>query len=264
MIRLVLRFLLLVILSASLAVGLLHAQSDAPELRRVPSALANLTPKEINSIFGPAEGHATEVRGPHGEQLGLIPDFVNSGPENIDIPCRNAEVHGVAGAVQPTRDEMLYEASRKYDLIASGTVGPTTSFMLPDGGFLYSMMPFRVTDLVKNSTAVPVERGTTISVGREGGVLRVGNKSVTAVCTGFQLFQPGQQYLVFLQYVSKANVFVARKAYQFVNGKAAGMGVHGAEHWHGSGPPIAGMDQGELLQLAKSQAQRAAREDAKP
>lgn len=254
---------LLIILAASVSLATAVAQADHPELRQVPDTLKNLTAKQINSIFGPSGGHETQSRYPDGTLTpGLIPMFVDSGPESITIPCTEAtDQSPIMGSMQSSRDERLYQAAHNYDLIALGTSGPISTYMLPDGGFLYSMMPIHIDDIVKNNSTAPAQVGATIVVGREGGVLHVDGKTVKAVCSRFQLFEQGKQYLLFLHYIPEAHAYVVRDAYRFVNGMAATLRAGGEERWHGSGPGIVGMTRDDLLRLAKQQAQRSENED---
>ena len=258
-------------LAAFLTVGLLRAQSrTSAKLVQPPSPLRAFTPQEINSLLGPAGGHTTSVKSPDGSTQREIPILLSSGrPPNgvLHIPCTGpvyeSPVDGSEQAVW-TKERLFFDAARRYDLIALGRVLSSKSYMLPDGGFLYSLLQFRVQQVIRNNPAAPVEPGKEITIGREGGILRTEGVVVSAVCTDFPLYQIGDlQYLLFFKYIPKAKIYLAsRWGYTFLQGKAVGVGPRFADTLFRNASSvkvstIVGMSKASLLQMAEEQAERA-------
>ncbi|HEV2232499.1 MAG TPA: hypothetical protein VGV68_03735 [Terriglobia bacterium] len=192
--------------------------------------------------------------------------FLRHGPQSGIVDVRQqgaAHESPVEGSELPTREQVFFDAATRFDLIALGRPGVSRSYILPNGGFLYSIMQFQVEDVVKNNPTAPVQPGALITIGREGGILRVKSKSGSELMLrnwslDDPLFQTGRQYLLFFEYIPKAQIYLAsRYGYKFAEGKTVATDPAGEAHEYLSGPTIVGMDKDELLQMAKGQAQRA-------
>lgn len=239
--------------------------SAQTKLRQVPPVLGSLTPEEVNTFFMPGGTAGTRPTTVNGEPQILW--FLRHGPQSGIVDVRQqgaAHESPVEGSDLPTREQVFFDAATRFDLIALGRPGVSRSYILPNGGFLYSIMQFQVEDVVKNNPAAPVEPGALITIGREGGILRVKSAPESELILrnwslDFPLFQTGAQYFLYLRYNPKARIYIpARGAYKFVSGKAVDLDPDGKEYLFLSGPPIEGMTKSDLLQMAKDQAQRAA------
>lgn len=230
--------------------------------RSVPPVLGSLTPEEVNSLFMPG-GNAGPAKTNGEPQILWV---LRHGPQSgtYDLPQEGAAHEiPIEGSLLPTREQAFFDAATRFDLIALGRPGRPRSYILPNGGFLYSVMQFQVEDVIKNNPAAPVEPGALITIGREGGILRVKSKSGSErILRNWSLddplFQTGRQYLLFFEYIPKAQIYLAsRYGYKFAEGKTVATDPAGEAHEYLSGPPIVGMEKSELLQMAKEQAQRA-------
>lgn len=199
-----------------------------------------LTPQEVNRLFAPAGAY----------ELGGIPKLLSRGSGNVRVPC----ILGVPQIVVMSPTDTLNMLARESDLVVMGKAEKSSSYMLPNKGFLYSKTAFVVNDVIKNNPKAPVEASSAIIVVRPGGALRISGRMVYAICSDFQLFHAGQDYLLYLHYIAQNGEYRVQgpNGFKFTGSKAFGLGKQGTAHqWLRS---FVGMDQKLLLKMAKETA----------
>lgn len=240
--------------------GRLSAQNKP---RNVPPALGSLMPEEVNSLFMPAGMAGPALVNGVPQILYMLMHGPQSG--TADVNCQGPPEPTTVPRPLPTREQAAVDDAARFDLIALGTPERPRTYILPNGGFLYSLMKFQVEDIIKNNPGAPVQPGDLITIGREGGILYTNKVTLRAWCTDYRLFQTGAEYVLYLQYNPKAGIYIpSRYGYEFVSGKTIGLGPHGRDHSTLSGPPIVGMNKSDFISMEKDGALRAQERGGKP
>lgn len=230
------------------------AMAQAPRTRA--PVLSALTDQQINHLLGPPGGHVISVRAfPGAPPETLIQGSLNGRPPGAAVslgPCGGSGP-GLRVGPEPTPAQRIYEDLSSTDLAVVGKVGAAKSYALPDGGFLYSILPFRVEQVIKNNPAAPISPGDTITIGRDGGELEIAGHLVTAYCQNDPPYIPGVTYFLSLRYVPSAAIYITHGGLILANGQVQRLGPRFPHHparWYD------GMSARRFLVTEREQAQR--------
>lgn len=102
-------------------------------------------------------------------------------------------------------------------LVVLGTPVSGISHMTAEKHFLYTDWRFRVMRIFKNNSETPVQEEAQITVIRPGGELKIGKRTVYATENNFKDFYPGEQDLLFLQFIPETGAYkaVAEDSFKF-------------------------------------------------
>lgn len=221
-----------------------------------PPQLQALSDKQINQLLGPPGGHVISTQGAAGgPKMGLVQERLSEpGPGVIALRC-NGVPEAIRVGPPPTLPQRIYTDLEYTDFAGVGIFGEGASYILPDGGFLYSVLPFRVEAIIKSPATTPQAVGSTITVARPGGTLEIGGRYVTTVCPSDPSFAENTRYLVFFRLLPGTKVFRPLVAFKLAGGTAVRLGAP-------AGRPVLGA--ASLLRLARAQAERLARGEPRP
>jgi hypothetical protein len=95
------------------------------------------------------------------------------------------------------------------DMVVVGTPVSGVSHMTAEKHFLYTDWQFRVIEIFKNNSKAPVPAEASITVIRPGGQLKIGERTVYAAENNFKDFYPGEQDLLFLEFIPETGAYKA-------------------------------------------------------
>ncbi len=129
------------------------------------------------------------------------------------------------------------------DLVVLGRAGTATSHMTSGQYFLYSDWGFLVEQVFKDNSKASVQAGDSIIVVRPGGVLKIGERTVYATEKNFQDFKPGDEYLLFLEFIPETGAYIATAENSFSFSEARSFPLTKGAYF----PDLEAMDEAQLL-----------------
>jgi hypothetical protein len=99
------------------------------------------------------------------------------------------------------------------DAVVVATAIHGLSHMTADGKFIYSDWTFRINDVLQDNPKAPI--GSTISVVRGGGILKINGRTVIGKERRFPEFRPGSDYLLFLTHIAQTGAYRANGGRSF-------------------------------------------------
>jgi hypothetical protein len=95
------------------------------------------------------------------------------------------------------------------DLGILGTPGSSLSHVTFDQKFLYTDWTVTVDRVIDNRIATSIREGQTVTVVSPGGKLVLNGRDVMATDRNFEQFKPGEEFVLFLHYISEAAAYKA-------------------------------------------------------
>lgn len=177
--------------------------------------VGTLTPDQVDKI--------------NGQHIGYVITSTKTIPELLatttgDLHVTGGHLMGLGSGSYPGYPpSQLIEKTCRAGLVVLGRAGSGTSHLTPQQYFLYTDWGFSVEQVFKDNAKAPVQAGTSIVVVRPGGVLKIGNRTVYAIEQNFRDFHPGEEYLLFLEFIPETGAYrvAAEDGFAFEGTKTA-------------------------------------------
>jgi hypothetical protein len=126
-----------------------------------------------------------------------------------DVTLRPIGMSSEIGIDMPL-DAKLLNLTCRNDIVIVGRAGTRISHPTANQGFIYSDWQFTVEQVLKDNPKAPISSGMTIVVVRPGGILEIGGRKVYAKLQHFREFTPGEELLLYLNYVPETGAYLIR------------------------------------------------------
>ncbi len=90
-----------------------------------------------------------------------------------------------------------------------GVVNDSSPQLTEDESFLFTEYAITVEDVAKDNAVSPIQRGSRISVVRDGGTGLLNGRRIHARVEGFKSFAEGKRYILFLRFIPETGAYVA-------------------------------------------------------
>lgn len=104
---------------------------------------------------------------------------------------------------QPAKSprEAIRDLAQSADAVVVGIVQDKTSLLTDTGDFIFTNYALTPQEILKDNPADPIQKKTTLTVSRPGGLIRIDDRVVEAVDEAFPLLRKGSRYVLFLRYI---------------------------------------------------------------
>lgn len=154
-----------------------------------------------------------------------IPTLLSKTTGDVHVECRPA----VYERIELDPPSEIATLARGSDLVVTGRITTAGNpHLTEDETFVYSDWRFEITEVLLNVSPQTLASGSTVSILRPGGDLKVnGSRTVHAHCSEFLSdFKTGSEYLLFLKLVPETGAYTLRSpdGFAFSEGKPIGLG----------------------------------------
>ena len=202
----ILSFVVILLAAGSIAASLfrMHRQNRLADQQK--KALMEI-PTEIR------EDVTNERQRKHSKLFGSYKQDVTHGKTIRDLVTEKGNVsvaRGIGNVILPNSsniDDYFSDISCRADAVIIGTVLGKSSNLTEDGSFTFTEYDFLVEEIVKDSSASPIQLNSRVTVVRPGGAVKFLGHIVRAIDHSQKTLSLGTRYLLFVKSVSGTGAF---------------------------------------------------------
>jgi hypothetical protein len=123
------------------------------------------------------------------------------------------------------------------DAVVVGTIMSKSSQLTDEGNFIFTDHGVTVDELIKNNASAPILPATTITTTRDGGVVELNNRILSAKREDFVPPLVGKQYLLFLRFIPETGSYLmyGNGTFQIESGNLTALGPGAAREQSSAG-----------------------------
>ncbi len=103
----------------------------------------------------------------------------------------------------------LVDLASRANAIATGEISQCEAALTENEEFVFTDCDFTVREVLKGNQHAPFGANSTLTVTRQGGILKLHGRTIRAKDRLFEPFADGSQYLLFLRYVPSTGAYIA-------------------------------------------------------
>jgi hypothetical protein len=104
--------------------------------------------------------------------------------------------------------KFLMNLSCKSDAVVVGSIESKAAHLIEGETFIYTQYEFRVEDVIKDNSALPITVNENIQVTRPGGLIKINDQLIQAEDQKYALLEANKKYLLFLKFVPAAKGYM--------------------------------------------------------
>ena len=106
------------------------------------------------------------------------------------------------------RVPVFHSAVCNADAVVTGTINSKSAQLTEEENFIFTDYQFSVEEVLKNNALAPIEVGSAITSTRDGGAVKLNNRTLRAKREDFDPPMVGQRYLVFLKFIRETDAYL--------------------------------------------------------